>query len=91
MPAITKQTGFFVRPDHSPECYLAKQGRNEFIVYEGWENLDKLGRKYADNRGNWWHKFRCNCTRCDAIAYVRYDVLMVFIAGLVHASKGETS
>lgn len=85
---ITAQTGFFVKPTHSEKCRLHASGRDEFIVYEGMSHsLRRDGRRGGSTT---WHKFRCNDIECGAIAHVRWDVLMVFIAGLVHASKERT-
>lgn len=84
-PAVSAATGFFVKPAHSEKCYLANGGRQEFIVYEGMtHSLKRNGRRGGSTS---WHRFRCNCIECEAIAYIRWDVLMVFIAGLIHASK----
>jgi len=84
-PSVTPETGFFVKPAHSDKCYLRPQGREEFIVYDGSTHV--LKRNGHKGGSTMWHTFRCNCIDCDAVAYVRWDVLMVFIAGLVHASK----
>jgi hypothetical protein len=82
---VTPETGLFVKPAHSDKCYLRAQGREEFIVYDGSvHNLKRNGHKGGSTM---WHTFRCNCLDCDAVAYVRWDMLMVFIAGLIHASK----
>lgn len=88
-PAVNASTGFFVKPKHSDKCYLAEQGREEFIVYDG--SIHTLKRNGQRGGSTMWHMFRCNCLACEAVAYVRWDVLMVFVAGMVHASKEQPS
>ena len=84
-PPATKRSGFFVKPAHSAKCYLADQGREEFIVYDG--STHSLKRNGHRGGSTMWHKFRCNCIDCDAIAYVRWDMLMTFVSVLAHASR----
>lgn len=86
-PSVSARTGFFVKPGHSENCRLHDLGREEFIVYDGMNhNLTRDGRRGGSTT---WHKFRCNDIECEAVAHVRWDVLMVFIARLVHASGNE--
>jgi hypothetical protein len=77
--AASLMDGFKLDPPHSPECYLSP-GRQEFIVYDGWESRDRIGRRQQQGTGQWWHRFKCNCIQCDARLLVRWDVLMNFLA-----------
>jgi len=72
----------FKQTPHSPGCYLAEQGRNEYIVQARPYSLrtaDKNGVVYKDGRGCSWFAFVCNCTDCESEAWVRWDVLMRWI------------
>lgn len=71
----------FKQTPHSPGCYLAAQGRDEYIVQArpSIRTADKNGVVYKDRRGTTWFAFVCNCTTCSSEAWVRWDVLMRWI------------
>lgn len=73
----------FKQTPHSPGCYLAEQGREEYIVlssphYIRW--ADKNGVSYKDHRGRTWLAFVCNCAQCESEVWVRSDTVMNWIA-----------
>jgi hypothetical protein len=70
------RTDGFIFTPHSPGCYLAEQGRAEYIVSRGHEWLDAIGRPGGSRL---WHLYGCNCADCDSVVKVRYDVLMEWI------------
>lgn len=71
-----------VHTAHSPTCYLAEQGRSEYVVpaRESYRKLDRNGVAYRDRRGSSWIAFACNDPNCQSEARVRWDVLMAFLA-----------
>ena len=76
-------TDGFIQTPHSSDCYLAEQGREEYIVLARPYYLryaDKLGRVYKDNRGQIHLAFICNCAHCTSEVWVRWDMVMDFIA-----------
>lgn len=66
--------GFFLQPDHEEWCH-AKNDEDglTFLVYDG---SDWMRRRNGDRGGSTqFHKFICNDISCDAVLYVRWDVL----------------
>lgn len=81
--------GFKLDPPHSDTCFLAEQGREEFIVHDGHDfRRDKIGRKRPSG-GTMWHRFKCNDPNCDARLLVRYDQLMHFGADGIRAENSQ--
>jgi hypothetical protein len=73
----------FKQTPHSPGCYLAAQGREEYIVLAKPYYLryaDKLGRVYKDGRGRTHLAFVCNDPSCTSEVWVRWDKIMAWIA-----------
>ncbi len=63
---------------HSADCYLADEGREEFVV--------RVGHLYRARDGSFrgktcsWEVFACNCAHCHATVMVRFDAIMDMIA-----------
>jgi len=70
--------GFILSEPHAPDCFCLAKKKDDFVVYDGWESRDRIGRK---NSGVcWWHRFKCNDPDCPAVALVRWDVLKEFVS-----------
>ena len=81
--------GFKVDPQHSAACFLAEQGRDEFIVHERMDfHRDRIGRRRSSG-GQAWHVFKCNDPNCDARLNVRWDQLMHFGADGLRAADSQ--
>ena len=68
---------FILASAHREGCLMCQHSTRldpeAFIVYDGIENRDKLGRKRKN--GDMWYRFKCNDAMCRAVLLVRWDGL----------------
>lgn len=71
--------------EHHPDCFMLLHSSGSdpeaFIVHDGAEYRDRIGRKVKGTNGSRWERYRCNDPKCEAVMLVRWDALARFISG----------
>lgn len=76
--------GFMLSPGHIDGCFVVETFDSfpplDFVVYDGTEQRDKIGRRCREGSGRQWHRFTCQDPKCPAVALVRWDTLAEFVS-----------